>query len=657
VGRSPRILFLSAWAMHLAACEGAASQPLDAGPPRDIPSIPSDLPAIDVTRPVDIPPGEVATPPVDAIDGIDAVADVATIADDGTDLPRRPGLRLLERGDMPPTRSGSAHLTQIVARDPWIYLANSPAGIAAWRLDGDRLDLRSSTEPTLTDPPMDPPRWAPRCVRMSVEPSGARIFCAAGDNVSGWLALSDPERPAVVDEGSRQRGAPSLGERDVFALDGLVLYAGLRRGVLAARLTPTIAPPIAVGVGSDVVAVHGDGDSLAALDRDRGLLRLQRVGDTVRETGALALPGPPLGLRVRGGEALVSMGSEGLLVATLTGDAPQRRLVVTPPCVVTSADRAGDLLAVGCITGVALYDLSGSAPRLAGWASASYGVLDVAFVRGGTRLLAVDWRELLLYETARDGEVDFPEVSDSAPLRPGQPAQVRLRNLSARTQRVTQAFIPNEAPSSVVEVAAGAVTDLSLSAERITAGYGGGSLAQLSVRSATSSDRAERRGDNVFFYRLNPTPPGPPVPGERFPPMTRQRDGAGPAVIPTSGERTRVLFLQPDCALQWPIMEDVAWRQRMRRDPDRAVILSVELHTTSPSWSRGDFLQILRLGDTGPFLVSDYLPPGATNALEFVSERYGIASLAVAENSDIWEVNPQGMTARYSVRYRGPWAF
>jgi hypothetical protein len=104
-------------------------------------------------------------------------------------------------------------------------------------------------------------------------------------------------------------------------------------------------------------------------------------------------------------------------------------------------------------------------------------------------------------------------------------------------------------------------------------------------------------------------------------------------------------------------MEDVAWRQRMGRDPDRAVILSVEMHTTPRTWSRGDFLQILRLGDAGPFLVSDYLPPGATNPLEFVTERYGIASLTVAENSDIWEVDPQGVTARYTVRYRGPWAF
>lgn len=597
----------------------------------------------------------------DATPSGDAFTDHATpSADLGEDAPGatpRPGLRLVERGDMPPTRSGSAHLTQAVVREPWIYLANSFAGVATWRLDGDHLDLRSSTEPSVTDPPMDPPLFAPRCLRLSVTPDGARIFCAAADNAAGWFSLADPERPAVGDEASRQRLSPQLGQRDVFALDGLVLYAGLRQGLLAATVRPTMTPPVALAIGGDVVAVHGDGDALAALDRDRGLLRLQRVGDTVRETGALALPGPALGLRVRNGEALVSMGSEGVLVAALRGNAPTRRFVVTPPCVVTSADRAGDLLAVGCITGVALYDLSADAPRLAGWASATYGVLDVTLLRNGTRLLAVDWRELLLYETARGGEVDFPEVSDSAPLRPGQDATVRLRNLSPRALRVTQAFVPAEVSSEEIEVGAGAVRSVAVADSRISAAYGGGGLAQLSIRSATQPDRRERSGDNVFFYRLDATPQGPPVPGERFPALTRRRDGAGPAVIPMSGERTRVLFLQPDCALQWPIMEDVAWRRRMGRDTDRAVILSVEVHSTEQTWSRGDFLQVLRLGDAGPFLVSDYLPAGGANAVEFVAARYSIGSLTVAENSDIWEVDPQGVTARYTVRYRGPWTF
>jgi hypothetical protein len=357
-----------------------------------------------------------------------ATAATTTTRDAG---PHLRGLTLLADEPVPPTMSGTAHLSRLLVRSGRVYGANGSAGLMTWQIDGaGRLLPRSSTEPLGQGPASTTPSTLPRCIATSIDPTGRWLFCSAADAGLAVFDLRDPDQPTVVDRGDRGM-TDGLGYPDVHAVDGEVLVAAFGRGLLRATPGADGRPGALVptGVEGEVVAVGGGGaDALAVLDRRRGLVSLARREGSLRERGALALDGPPLGLRVHGTRAVVALGSSGVALVDLAADAPRIVRRVTPPCVATRADFTDNALAVACSTGVWLYDLRAAEARVADFDAAQYGVLDVTFTDAGRRLLAADWRTVLVYTVDPAGHALLPDVSAGAFLRPGDDVTVAARN-------------------------------------------------------------------------------------------------------------------------------------------------------------------------------------------------------------------------------------
>jgi hypothetical protein len=242
-----------------------------------------------------------------------------------------------------------------------VFVANSFSGITTYRASADSsLELVSlSSTPTL------------RCTTVASHDPSQTVFCAAPDPIgrgpSGRVYAYDASDPRAV---RLRRGAAfttDVGSIGDLAVSDSTLYAAAGAGgLLRAEVDPTGALAAWESIyAGDAFAVDADASHILLLDRDRGLVALD--GADASELATAPLGGPTLGLRLRGDRVAVALGSEGVRVFDLHDGSLSLSVEVHPRCVADAVDLEAELLAVGCITGTYLYDLSTSPARLAGF--------------------------------------------------------------------------------------------------------------------------------------------------------------------------------------------------------------------------------------------------------------------------------------------------
>ncbi len=580
------------------------------------------------------------------------------------------GLTLAAEDPLPPTRSGTAHLSRLLVRNGRVYGGNGSAGLMSWQVDGGRrLTPRSSTEPIGQGSPSTEPSTVPRCVAMAIAPDGRWLYCSAADSGVAVFDLSDPDHPVVVERGALTP-QDDLGYADLRVVDGALLVAafdrGLLRGPIGADGRPGPWQP--TGIEGNVVAVGGgNGDALVALDRRRGLLHLASADGALRLRGILSLDGPPLGVTAHGTRAAVALGSSGVILVDLSADSPRIVRRVSPPCVATRADFTDTSLAVACSTGAWLYDLRGTEPRVADFDPAEYGVLDVAFSDEGRTLWVADWRTLLAFGVDPTGHAYLPDVSGGAYLQPGGTATVAARNPGDVS--LTFAF------SRVVEGDQGVEIEaigeaVARPGEVVRFRVAGAQLAawsdprQRSTRFLVTSRESvawQRPAQGIArFVVADHGLPGdrPPAEGETFPHWNARPGAPGPASLPPTGPSDLVLLL-PDCALQWGAIEDLAWQRRNGRLlPNRQlVMLSLSFGRELDEPSRIQALRRLDAAELGGYALGDYLGDltmGQSSGA-FIDRAFSSRFIGGGDFTEVFSLDAAGVLQHTDRIYRGTW--
>ncbi len=611
-------------------------------------------------------------PPASSSDGgTDARPDVAS-PDVSVPITTARGLTLLTEEPLPPTRSGTAHLSRLLVRDGRLYGANGSAGLMSWQIDAARhLTPRSSTEPLGEGPSSTGPSTIPRCVVATIDATGRWLYCSAADSGVAVFDLHDPDAPAVVDRGfiSPDEG---IGYPDLRMVDGALLAAAFDRGLVRAMpgADGHLGPWQPTGVDGEVVGVAGGGgDALVALDRRRGLLHLASQDASLRVRGTLSLDGPPLGVTVHATRAAVALGSSGVILVDLTADTPRVLRRVNPPCVATRADFTDTALAVACSTGAWLYDLRGPEPRVADFDSSQYGVLDVVFADAGRTLLVADWRSVLVYQVDPAGHAYLPEVAGSAYLRPGQGATIAARNpgdtpLTLTFSRLVEDPPHGTRPEALHEVVAmpGEVVRFQVSGERLAPWL---DALQRSVEFQVTSRESlpwQRPAQGVAHFIVEDGGlPGtrPPAEGEPFPHWAARSGAPGPASLPLAGVEDIVLLL-PDCTLQWGAIEDLAWQQRHGRllPARQIVMLSLSFERDPEEAVRALTLRRLDAAELGGYALGDYLGGlvmGQSSG-EFVDQHLSTRTLSGGGDfTDVFDLDAAGVVQHIERTYRGIW--
>lgn len=594
----------------------------------------------------------------------DAMVSDAVVA---TDDPNRPGLRWLAAEPAPDTLTGSPHLVRVVLRPGRAWVANSSSGVMTWGVDsGQGFEARSSTVPFMLQGPAPKPAPAPRCTALAAPPSGRALYCAAADGGLSWFDLRDPDHPATG-PGSDLSTELRPGYRDLYAQDDVLWLAAFRRGLLRARLGADGRPeaPEPVGVNGDIVGVGGEGQELVVLDRTRGLVRLRREGDGVVERDALRLDGPLLGLRVRGEHAVVSLGSMGAAVVRLSGASMEVVARVRPPAVVTSADLRGEALALGSMSGVWLYAVKGATTRLAGFDPAEHGVLDVAFTEDG-RLVALDWRSVLLFRVDVGGHSVLPDVDDGTVVGPGVDARIVARNPGDRPLQLAlevHGAVPpgpgGERTRERAVVAPGETVRFTVPAAQLQAW---GDLARGQHRFIVTSEqgRALRRSHQGVVVVAVPSQSvgrdALPVVGSRFPRLSAQRADVSPREVPDVTPASLV-FVLPDCALQWPPLEDLAWSWATGHSAHpQPFVLTVSFARGVDTWNGPRFMSLWGADALGGRPLGDYLDLGGRPSGEVFDQSFAAREIGGADFTDVYELDQDGVVREVDRHYRGAWA-
>lgn len=473
--------------------------------------------------------------------------------------PRPAGLtrRIADRQQYAGGAQTAGHLGEVVPVPPRVYVANSADWFGTWRTD-----VPEGLRVMLSRPSGD--CGGPcQCTTLAHHPASATMFC--GDPFSPRplmsFDLARPDDPALRDRAPLDD--PRLHPRDLYVDGDTLLVASFDEGLLAADIAPDGSlSRLRRALAGDVRFVSGDGGRLAALDRDRGLLRLRRAGETLAADGALALDGPRINLTVRGRWALVALGSEGASVVDLDAALPTEITRLRPPGVVTAADRAGDLVAVACTSGVYLYDLSVAPPRVRGFSPAGWVMLDARFIDG--EVVASDWEALARLAVRADGRVLTLDGSWGS-YHAGDEATVALRNPG--DEPLSASFLGPPAIRGVTRVPPGGVVRLALDPAWTRAlappRQVEGSFSTFADDGASTQDPRIR-----VAFRAPDSPALPPAEGEPMPPLTLPTPGGGTLALPLPGTVTRLVFYTYDCAAMWPELEDLDHLARVGATPD-----------------------------------------------------------------------------------------
>jgi hypothetical protein len=361
------------------------------------------------------------------------------------------------------------------------------------------------------------------------------------------IDLSDITRPVV----RANRALPNLqlAVADLAVLGNRLFLSRFGEGLWVAEIGAdgTLTELTDTGLEGNVrgVAEAPDG-GLFVLTADRGLLLAEEDQRGWSEVSALELPGPALHLTAYGDRAIVSLGSQGALLAELDGTELRAVHRFQPWLVVTAAALRDDAAALVGAGGIFVYDLRSEEPRLAGYTDERYLPMDVLFE--GETLLVSDWGALRRMPFDLDGVAVGIQTPRGVYLRRGAPATLVVRNPG--DVEVTFTIIEG---STEYRIAPGEVLRIERSAEEM-AELGQGFYYRWEA-GATSGNRLQH-----IATRSEPALPAlPPPTGSVMPPVTVLDElGAQHPLVP-EGERLRISFFTTDCAAMWPLLQDSAW--------------------------------------------------------------------------------------------------
>jgi hypothetical protein len=488
---------------------------------------------------------------------------------------RRATLGLLLRARLTAPNGGTGqsagHVNAILAVGDDLYAANAQDAVAAFALVADG-SLRS-TAPLATG--VDP-RRPPFCTALAAHGPSSTLYCgyAYGDTLTAFH-LTPGAAPTL--RAMRALDNPRLSVRGMTVAGDLLYLALFRNGLWTARIAAdgSLSDLQDTGLGGDPRFVSVEGDRVVVLDATRGLVLARAAGRSVTALGSVSLDGPPLDLSVRGGVAIAALGSSGAAIVDVSGAAPSLRLSLRPSCVVTSGDLEADSAAVVCTSGTLLYDLSGPAPRVAGFSAAHGIMLQGRFHRG--ELLVTDWLDLVRFRADPRGQAAALDTAWGTYERADGASSVVVRNMTDLPTRVMAIGTSDALGSGTVAaqgtwraaVPGGQFTDddgvLTTVARISTLDPSGCSFAAFEPR---------------LLRRSEPVGPGvPPAVGDAMPALTLAVPGGGGVItLPEPGRATRYVFWSHDCAAMWPELEDLDYLARVGRSPDGAepVFISAE---------------------------------------------------------------------------------
>ncbi len=485
----------------------------------------------------------------------DAVTADASVTDTGVVATGRAGITVLGEGDL----TAAAHSRELVVDGDTVFLADSN-GLPVVRTAADG-------SVSLVNPVAVP--RAQHCSTASLHARTRTLACGAGD--TGTLDLVDVHDPTAprsrlwnLNEHDTPGHDPIYQVADVEVSGDTLWMAAQRNGLLRATLDDTGMPTglTRTGVGANVVGVVASGGRLALIDRARGLTILSERD--LSTLGNTPLDGPPLDVTVDGDRVAVALGSEGARLYRLVDGAPSEIARVQPRCVATAVALSGAQLAVVCLTGVTLYDLSTSTPRVAGFHAARYGMLDAAFSTRG--LLVSDWYLATLLRTDPTGDVTYPDAPIALRLAPSRDARIVARNPAQTAMRARWQLLRGRTPttSGTLTIPASGDATLTIHATQL---HEAGSHENLASVIFTALDAPPSttlaHAATTIVTRLDAELPARGVVGigDVFPTVRRTVPSPAPATLPAASAATHVMFLTVDCFLQWAQLEDMSWQR------------------------------------------------------------------------------------------------
>lgn len=563
-------------------------------------------------------------------------------ADDAPAAPPVPGLALHEQYELP---IPSGHLGEVTIRGNVAYIANSWDSFTTMALEPD-----GSIFATLARPEETP---RPRCTTLATHDASSTLYCSSdeSDRVTAY-DLTDPEHAVLRATGELVLSA--RGVRDLEVVRNTLYLAQFDRGLWTSRIGPAgeLSPAVPTSVTGNVRFVSADAARLVALSADRGLLVLSGTGAGVTVRDELALPGTPQDLSVRGDRAAVALGSAGAMVVDLSG-APTVTARVQPQAVVTGADLDGDSLALTTLTGVYLYNLATTPPRLVGYSASgrradrSGGVM-LSGRFAGTDFITSDWIFVERFSTDRAGHVLEVDMPRGIYLRPGFEATIAFRNEGDLpfdlSLRVGTTFITSRVDA---EATAAVTLDAAMLAPLDADPR---PVIDVTFTSAAGTSGVELP---VAFRPASPLPPRErPAAGDRFPEI-RVVAPTDVVSIPVAGRRSLVVFFARDCAAMWPVLEDSTYLGAAGLLDDGAIpFLLTESDAERDGYAARWGLGAADIGNHGYLAPPDVI---AFNGSETVFEdRFQISNLPrAASHPTDYLIDTAGVVEAVDTYYRG----
>lgn len=582
----------------------------------------------------------------------DAVTADASVTDTGGAASGRAGLTVLGDGDL----TNAAHSRELVVDGDTVFLADSN-GLPVVRTAADG-------SVSLVNPVAIP--RAQHCSTASLHARTRTLVCGAGD--TGTLDLIDVHTPTAprsrlwnLNEHDTPGHDPIYQVADVEVSGDTLWMAAQRNGLLRAPLDDTGMPTALTrtGLGANVVGVVASGGRLALIDRERGLTILSERD--LSTLGHVALDGPPLDVTVDGDRVAVALGSEGARLYRLVDGAPTELARVQPRCVATAVALSGAQLAVVCLTGVTLYDLSTPTPRVAGFHAARYGMLDAAFSTRG--LLVSDWYLATLLRTDPTGEVTYPDVPIALRLAPSRDARVVVRNPAQTAMRARWQLLRGRTPmtSGTLTIAASGDATLTIPAAQLLEAGSRESLASVVFTALDAAPSTElAHATTTLITRLDAEQPARGVVGigDVFPTMRRTVPSTAPATLPAASAATHVMFLTVDCFLQWAQLEDMSWQRAHGASLPSPTIFYLTTRDKNP-FDPSFFMDARAAADLPVVEWADYANsvPGQEAELNPVRafEESFYMRLPGADFPHDYAVGADGVTTDTMRMYRGRW--
>lgn len=554
------------------------------------------------------------------------------------------------------------HAIDVEAVGDHAIVATSFSAITSVRVAGAQLTIDWQQPPRLNARGDVDFNATPRCTRIAQHAPSHTIYCVALD-VPGVdrYDVSAPALPVLRTDRARTYGTD--GYADVAVGGDSLLVAAADGSVQAAPIGPDGVPGAwtAVTAPGRVHRVSAAGDTAVALDLTRGVLLLRRREGRWSEAGVLPIEAPLLDvdLDAGGGLAAVALGSEGLALVAVSDAGLSLTSRSSVPLVVWGVRVHDRIVAGSTPAGLLAWDARPPSPRLFGFVPSPEGTTDAVWM--GDRLLEVAWTRARLYDVRREGDVTNVDAPPGYSFGSGRSISFEVRNLGERPLAAS-AVRPNfrcppscEQQELVETVAPHGSALMNFGAQSIDGWRTTDGWAFLVVMA--DQGRREWIGDDLYLTLTSrhSRTEGRAELGRPFPVLMPTSSAPAP-VLPLAGRATRVSFLIPDCAMQWPQVTDLAWLGRHGRVPGGAT--PVFIHTgTLPAWEDNALMRRLGAEDFGMVPLTRYLPPIAPGNLASVSDifeaRFGTLEVRGAGVTAEFTVDAQGIVRDHERVYYG----